>query len=197
MATKKTKTVEVVEAAETETILETETVVETEKPEVKNVETKPLKKKFKPTDPIVCVSITAGDLGMIGIKSHINYTWAGRGDDTEVEYQDLVAAIRSGKSHIFKPRFIIQDEDFLNEFPQVKKVYSSMYSVKDLRAVFSLTPAQMKKTINSLPDGAKESIKHIASNMISNGTLDSVAKIKVLDEIYDTKFMLMTELFNA
>lgn len=163
------------------------------------VETKtvtPVKHKFTPEEPIECVSIASGTLGMVGIKSGINYRWAGRGDVTEVEYQDLVAAVRAGKGHITLPLFIIQNEDFLKEFPQVEKVYASMYSIQDLKDVFSLSPAQMKKVIMELPEGAKNSLRNIASTEISHGRLDSVQKIKVLDEIFDTKFMLMTELFD-
>lgn len=153
-------------------------------------------KKFEATDAIECVSITAGELGMIGTKTGINYTWAGRGDVTEVEYQDLVAAIRGSKKHITAPFFVIQNEDFLAEFPQVKAVYASMYSLQDLKDVFKLDVASMKATILGLPSGAQESIKSIASSMISKGQLDSVQKIKALDEIFDTKFMLMTELYQ-
>ena len=71
-----------------------------------------------------------------------------------------------------------------------------MYSVRDLEQVLDMSPSDIKRVIESLPDGAKDSIKHIASTKIANGTLDSVQRIKVLDEIFDTKFMLMTELFN-
>ena len=53
------------------------------------------KKKRDPSEPVDCVSITAGELGMTGIKSGINYRWAELGDTTEVEYQDIIAAIRS------------------------------------------------------------------------------------------------------
>ena len=197
MATKSMKKTSTKDADAVEAINiveESTTVVETVEP-VTTV--KMQKKKFEATEPIECVSITSGELGMIGIKSGINYTWAGRGDVTEVEYQDLVSAIRSSKNHIYKPYFIIQNEEFLAEFPQVKKVYAAMYTIQDLKSVFNLSPAQMKNAINSLPEGAKESIKHIAADMIQRGTLDSVQKIRALDEIYDTKFMLMTQLFNA
>ena len=193
--TKKTEdnvlTNEVVEVSETkqEEVTETKEIKKTVK-EVK----KP--REFKDTDPVKCVSIVAGELGMIGIKSRINYRWAGRGDVTEVEYQDLVAAIRSSKKHIYKPYFIITDDEFLAQFPLVEKVYSSMFSFKDLNEVLLLPANQMKQAILSLPEGARESIKNIASSAIKNGSLDSVARIKVLDEIFDTKFMLMTELFG-
>ena len=176
-----------------ETVVEKEVVeevVETVK------ETKVEPRKFKETDPIKCVSITAGELGMLGIKTGINYTWAGRGDETDVEYQDLVAAIRSGKKQITAPRFIIKDEDFLALYPQVEKIYSSMLSYNDLKDILKLDVVNMKKVISQLPAGAKDSMKNIASTQITNGFLDSVQKIKALDEIFDTKFMLMTELFK-
>lgn len=175
-------------------VVESDTTIvnESVKTEVKKNE----KYKFAETEPIECMSITAGTLGMIGIKSHINYRWAGRGDVTEVEYQDLVAAIRSGKRHITEPFFIIQNEEFIKQFPQLNKIYEAMYSLTDLKEVLNLSPANMKKVILSLPSGAKESVKNIASSAIANGTLDSVQKIKVLDEIFDTKFMLMTELYG-
>ena len=166
--------------------------------EVKTVTvTKPEKKKFASDEGIDCVSITSGELGMIGIKSGINYRWAERGDVTQVEYQDLVAAVRSNKSYIFKPLFIIKNDDFVAEFPQLNRAYSAMYSIRDLRDVLKMPAAQMKSTILSLPEGAKESIKNIAATMINNGSLDSIQKVKILDEIFDTKLMLLTELFNA
>ena len=171
--------------------------IEVDAPETVEVKVKAKEaRKFKDTDPIKCVSITAGELGMLGIKTGINYTWAGRGDDTDVEYQDLVAAIRQGKKQITLPCFIIKNDDFLAEFPQVEEVYTAMLSYNDLQDILKLDAKNMKKVIEELPTGAKESIKNIASSQISKGQLDSVQKIKVLDEIFDTKFMLMTELFQ-
>jgi len=158
---------------------------------------KKIARKYELIEGIPCRSITSGGLYMSGIKSRIMYEWADNGDVTEVEYQDLIAAVRSNSNYVMKPYFIIEDEEFIAQNPQLNKVYESMYSIKDLRDVLTtLTPATMKKTILSLPDGAKESIKNIASQMISNGTMDSINKIKILDEIFDTKFVLMTELFQ-
>ena len=182
--------------------VEENTVIEQENEAVNEVvEETPVKekkqKKFEATEGIPCRSITSGGLYMEGIKSHIVYEWADNGDVTEVEYQDLVAAIRSNVSYISKPYFVIEDKEVLEQFPQVKKRYESMYSIRDLRDVLTDLPVQtMKATILSLPEGARESIKHLASQMISNGSLDSVQKIKTLDEIYGTELMLMTGLFS-
>lgn len=199
MATAMKKTTTKKETVATDELLED--VVETESVEESVVEKvtskKAEKKKYALTDGIPCRSITQGGLYMHGIKSDIAYKWSNDGDVTEVEYQDLVAAVRSSVSYVMKPYFIIEDKEFVSQFPQLNKVYETMYSVRDLRSVvLDLTPNMMKSTILSLPEGAKESIKHMASAMISNGSLDSVKKIKILDEIFDTKFMLMTEMFS-
>lgn len=154
-------------------------------------------KKFGADEGIDCESITAGELGLIGHKTHINYRWAERGDVTQVEYQDLVAAVRSNASHIYKPLFIIRNEDFIAQFPQVAKAYDAMYTVKDLRDVLRMPLSQMKSVIKTLPDGAKDSLKTLAATMINNGSLDSIQKVKALDEIFDTKLMLLTELYDA
>lgn len=176
--------------------VDTETTKDVEE-KIEEKVTEKKKRVFKDSDPILCMSITPGQLGMFGLKTNIHYSWVARGDETEVEYQDLVAAIRSGKKHITEPYFIIKDDDFLEAFPNVKKLYGDMYSIKDLRSVITdLDANSMKLTINSLPSGAKESIKNIVSSMIMNGQIDSVSKIKTLDEIYDTKFMTMTELYG-
>lgn len=173
------------------------TTPKTENKEEKESTVKKEVRKFDATDAIECKSIVSGCLGMIGIKSGVNYEWAGRGDVTEVEYQDLVAAIRSGKRHITEPFFIIQDEDFLAEFPQVQKIYTTMYSVGDLEDLLINPDADtMIATIETLPDGAKESIKNIAATLIANGRVDSVKKIKALDAFYGTNFTLMSELFE-
>ena len=199
MATNMKRNTNIKTTAETTTADTVETVKVTEALEevVETVKEKKSEiKKFKESDPIKCVSITAGELGMIGIKTGINYTWAGRGDETDVEYQDLVAAIRSGKNQVMAPRFIIKDDDFLAQYPQIEKIYSSMLSYNDLKDILKLDVVNMTKVINQLPAGAKDSMKIIASTQITNGFLDSVQKIKALDEIFDTKFMLMTELFK-
>ena len=199
-ATKKTKDsmlTNIVEENITEEITDkVDDIVEIEEKVEEKKDEKKAKKVFKDTDLIRCVSITSGELGMTGIKTSIGYRWAGRGDETGVEYQDLVAAVRLNKNHIYKPYFIISDKDFIAQFPQVEKVYSSMFTYKDLTDVLKLEPERMRSAILSLPDGAKNSIKNIISSLISSGNLDSIARIKVLDEIFDTKFMLMTELYG-
>ena len=65
-----------------------------------------------------------------------------------------------------------------------------MYKASDLNEILSFPTPQMVDTINKLPKGAKESIKGIASTLIESHMLDSVHKIKALDDIFGTKMLL-------
>ena len=151
-------------------------------------------KKFAQDDLIPCKSITAGELLMVGERTKMLYRWADTDDVQDIEYQDLIYAARSNSGFVFKPRFIIMDNDFVDQNPKIKEKYNTMYTNKDLRDIIMLSPKEIKKVVPTLPEGVKESLKSMASTMIDNGTLDSVARIKALDELFSTNLMLKTEL---
>ena len=152
-------------------------------------------KKFEAMDGVLCRSIVDGVLVMEGIKSKNFYKWADMNDVAEVEYQDLVSAVRSNTSYVYAPHFIIEDEDFLEQFPQVQKVYDSMYTTSDLKEILKLPVPAMMKEIESLPNGSKDNLREIAGKMVLNGQLDSVQKIKALDDYYKTNFLVTTNLY--
>lgn len=147
-------------------------------------------KTYNKDDAIPCKSITNGKLFVTGEKTGILYRWADYGDVEEVEYQDLVFMVRSKKPCVYRPRFIIQDADFVAQFKDLEPLYESLYTSKDLKEILNLPVSQMRKAIEELPDGAKEALKGIAASAIMSGRYDSVAKIKVLDEIFDTNLLL-------
>ena len=153
------------------TVAENDVTKETEKVE---------KKKFKSDEMIPCVSITPGEMFYVGNKSNTLYTFADIDDVVEIEFRDLDYAARSKDAMMFKPRFIVQDADFVALHSSLDEVYSSLHSTKDLKDILKMSPAQMEKTINSLPEGAKDSIKTIAATMVDNGTLDSIQRVKVI-----------------
>ena len=91
---------------------------------------------------------------------------------------------------IYEPRIIIEDEDFIAENPKLAELYESMYTKGDLMEIINLPISQMVDTINALPMGCKNALKGIAATMIDNGQLDSIQKIKALDEIFETNMLL-------
>ena len=164
----------------------TSEVVENE-PVVKQAKVE--KKKFEASDPIPCKSITSGELFMVGAKSKLLYKWADYNDVQEVEYQDLLYDVRTGNSFSKYPRFIVLDEDFVNQNSQLDAIYNSLYSKNDLREILNLPASEIKGVVSQLPKGAKESLKSIVATGIMNGTFDSVSKIKVMDEIFGTQML--------
>lgn len=148
-------------------------------------------KTFKPEDGIPCKSMVSGPLYVKGYRSKIPYTWADYGDVIEVEYRDLIYMARmNGNTTLYQPRIIVEDEDFVEQNPKLKTLYDSMYTESDLYEVLDMSPAKMKQVIAKLPVGCKNAIKGIASTMIDDGRLDSISKIKALDEVFETNMLL-------
>lgn len=178
--TKKTTT----KAAKVET-------VSAEAPQVVNV-----KRVFDDDTQIMCRSLTQGGLYMQGARTKEIYEWPAYGEEIPVKYVDLATAVRTRSVFVFNPYFIIEDEDFINEFPQLVKFYNERFTVKDLRDILDLDVSEMVATIEVLPDGAKESLKAVASQAVKDGAIDSVRKIKALDELFGTDFNLLADLFQ-
>lgn len=193
MATKKN-----IESAESEFELNfgVEKVEETEKvekpkkaPEKKEPEKKA--KEYDPEDTIPCRSLISGILFVIGERSRRTYEWADYGDVTEVEVRDLTFMIKSRNNvNIYGPRIIILDDEFVAQNKELDNFYTNVFKTKDLMDIVNLPLPQMKKEIEYLPDVAKESLKNILATMIHNHSLDSVQKIKALDEILGTQLIL-------
>lgn len=148
-------------------------------------------KTFEPEDLIPCRSMISGQLFIEGTRSKLLYTFADYGDVCDMEYRDLIYLVRSYRDKtIYEPRIVIEDEDFIAQNPRLKEVYENMYTDGDLIDVINLPLNQMVGTINSLPVGCKNALKGIAATMIDSGALDSIKKIKALDDIFATNMMI-------
>jgi hypothetical protein len=147
-------------------------------------------RKYAPTDRIPCRSITYGELLLTGPKTRLLHTWANYGDVTEMEYQDLQALKSTRSSYLFKPRFIIEDEELVEQWAgDFKKMYDDIVEM-DVEALFRLPIGQLKAKLKKAPAGVQLAVKNMAGEKIMNGTLDSLAKIKAIDEVLDTQLML-------
>ena len=52
---------------------------------------------------------------------------------------------------------------------------------------------KFKVAFRNLPAGFEDSIKNVASAKILDGTLDSISKIKAIDEVFNTDLKLLIE----
>lgn len=149
----------------------------------------PKKKVFKDGDVVRVASVVAGRLVYVDDVTGNKYTWLSFGDVEEVEYSDLLRMIKK-RQILFKPSAIVLDKEVIEQNKVLSELYSSLYTPKEIREILQLEPNQLKSKLESLPENVKENVKNVASVMIGKGTLDSVAKIKVLDEVFGTKLLL-------
>ena len=169
------------------------------KPVTENVTSVPVvetKKEFAPGDGVKCKSVIQGGLYFEGPKTGMLYSFSDYGDVTEIEYRDLVAAVRTKSGYVYNPYFVIEDVDFINEFPSLTKFYEDQVSIKDLKHILDLPVSDMISAIKTLTPTAITSLKTIASTQVASGKLDSVKKIKTLDEIFGTDLNLIGEIFS-
>ena len=165
--------------------------------ETKAVEEKKIKKEkkvFTDSDYITCRSVWSGGLNIIS-QSGNTYRFNDYGDECDINYRDLKTMIKRGSEHIKLPRFIILDEDFLEEFPTVKKIYGEMYTMDDLQEILELPVSRMKTEIAKLPDTTKGNMCNLVATQIANGKLDSISKVRALTSIFGFDFNLLSELF--
>ena len=158
--------------------------------------TVPPTKVFEQSDGVPCRSVVSGKLYVEGIKTGMIYPFMDYGDVTEIEYRDLVAAVRSKDKSVYEPRFIIEDKDFIAEYPALDEYYSSRFKTRDIKKILKMPIDEMIEAISTLPNGAKESLKSLAVQQVADGTLDSNKKIKALDEIFGTNLSLVGELIT-
>ena len=93
-------------------------------------------RKYAPTDMVPCRSITYGELLLTGAKTKLLYTWANYGDVTEMEFQDLQALKSTRSSYLFKPRFIIEDEELIEQWAgDFKKMYDDIVTMDGKKIV--------------------------------------------------------------
>lgn len=164
--------------------------------EVKQTVSKPEPKKFNPNDGIRCRSVTHGILFVDGLATNMKYTFVDYDYETEITYRDLVALVVARNKAIYNPRIIIMDEDFIAEYPALGKFYKEHFATKNIKEILDMPDYQMKEAISKLPKGAVESLKSIAVNMIVSGEIDSIKRIRALDEAFGTDLSLLNELLS-
>lgn len=152
-------------------------------------------KKYEPDDLIPCRSMYAGTLLFTGEKTKITYEFSNMGDFRYIEYQDLLSALLVRKKSIFAPYIIIEDEELLENvhWQEVKKVYDGLYSRQDLINLINLPTSKFDSEFRKLPSGFKNTIATMVSEMITEGTFDSMNKIKIIDKECGTDLKLIAD----
>ena len=186
--TKKTKSEKPAAATEVAAKVEETFIVEEAKA---SAPVKKAPKKFAPDDRIECRSVTGGELILIGPKSQLQYSWADYNDTAYVEYQDLQALQSRRSNFLTKPRFIIEDEELVEQWSSMlKPIYEKVIN-QNIEDFFSLELNKFKAQLNIMPDGLKDAIKTKAVQMIRDEELYDIRKVREIDAAWGTDFVEM------
>ena len=151
-------------------------------------------RKYEPDDLIDVRSVTQGELIMPGKKSGIMYRWYSYGDVTQVEYQDLYTLKSSRSGYLYKPRFVIEDDELLSDprWSDLKKVYDNMYN-EDLDEILKLRPSEFEMVLAQMPPGMQNAVKIEVADRIEKGTMDRITMIKAVDRVCGTDLICLVK----
>lgn len=158
---------------------------------VKAAPTKKTIKKYSPDDLIECRSVTGGELILIGDKSKLQYTWSDYGDTAWVEYQDLQALQSRRSGFLTKPRFIIEDENLVEQWGSMLKPIYDKINTQTIEDFFELPLNKFKAQLKIIPEGLKDAIKTKAVQMIQDEELYDIRKVREIDVAWGTDFVEM------
>lgn len=172
--------------------IEEKTIIETIEETKEEAPKRKTDADYRPDEMIPCRSVFAGTLIFTGDHTGMSYTFNGMGDRRMIEYQDLKAGMLQQKPSMYKPKFIIEDADLINDvhWVDIKEVYEKMYDQKDLEKILELPNPKFREVYATLPITAKETIITIIATRIENGTFENFNKAKIIDEISGTRFDL-------
>lgn len=148
-------------------------------------------KKYAPTDLIECRSITGGELILVGDKTKLHYTWADYGDTAYVEYQDLQALQSRKSGFLTKPRFIIEDDELVEQWKSMLKPIYDKINTESIEDFFELPIKKFEAQLKIIPVGLKEAVKTRAVQMIQSDELYDIRKVRAIDEAWGTDFVAM------
>ena len=184
-----------VENIENKKPIENQKVKEIEEIIVKDVT--PMKKKIKFSDDtlISVKSNVFGTLIYINHKTGDEVRWDNFGETQTLSVGDL-RAMKAKQLAFYKENWIVFEgiEDSSEEYEdidvqdiydvlQVSQYYKDYLCPNDLNEVFNWTTTEMRNKIPRMTKSVREAIAIRANELITEGILDSMSKVKTLEEI--------------
>jgi hypothetical protein len=161
-----------------------------ENKEIDNKEDKVIKKRKINKDEVVeCKNITNGTLVYISKKTGAEYVMEGYGATENFEVGELITMKASYGKILTEPWMIILDDDIV-DYLGLRHIYDKIVVPLDkIDSFFDKSVTQMKKALQSAPNGIKSLIASRARTLISEEKLDSISKIKLIEQILNVELI--------
>ena len=147
-----------------------------------------VRRNYESSDMVSCKSVKNGLLRYIGKKTGDLYEWSGYGDITNVAYGDLLSLKAAKSGFLYKPWFIIIEDDAIDQL-NLTDLYATFTDYDDIDEFLELPADRFRAKLINAPEGFKDTVARTAASQIKDGQLDSVIKIKIIDDVLGTSLM--------
>jgi hypothetical protein len=174
----------------------TETIVEyTAKPTTESQVSARKKLKLDDNVSLLVSSNIFGELIYINHKTGDKYTWENMGDVQSLYVSDI-RAMKSNQRKFLEQNWIVIDgiadtsDDYegvdvteIYEALQISNYYKNFLCPSNLNDVFNWSVDDIRNKVPKMPVSTRETIAIRANELIKAGIIDSIAKVKVLEEV--------------
>lgn len=154
----------------------------------KTVAAKRAKPQFELTDSVLIRNGFHGPLIIELPKSGYTIKLQEFGDEDYVEIADL-RTLRNSHPKFFKKNWILFDDPDVIDYLHVNEYYKNVLTNEEIEELFDLPEEVMTKELRKLSDGQRSTAMYAAMEKIGDGALDSIGKIKALEDIFGCKLM--------
>lgn len=130
---------------------------------------------------VSCRNLTSGRLTYISKKTGLEVVWSEFGDEEYVDVAELLTMKTSQPKFLKEPWLFIDDEG-VSEYLGLKELYKNIIPIDEVDDFFLLNANEARKIIPKLPKGTKELIGEKARKGITDGTLNNLQLIKLLEQ---------------
>lgn len=143
-----------------------------------------------PLDTQVCV-VSAVMPGSLIYQSKrmqgMSFEWYEFGDEQYIELAEL-QAMRNSYPAFFEQNWILIDDEEVLEFLHAERFYKHIKSVDDLYQLLNSSAQEIKRVVPELSRSLKQTLAHLAKKHIDDGTLDSSALIRAIEDTTGFQF---------
>lgn len=144
-------------------------------------------------DEVVVRSNVFGELIYINDRTGSETFWDNCGEEQVLSAKDI-KDMKAKQQTFFKEDWVtivdapsVDFEEYtmkdVYESLQIGKYYKDNDPFGDIDSIFSMNESKMKQFVSEMTETAKRSLIICANDKIKNGTLDSISKVKLLEEV--------------
>jgi hypothetical protein len=137
--------------------------------------------EFDRHELVPVMNITSGGLTYVSKRTGTEVRFERYGDIEYLEVGELLTMKSSARRFLEEPWLLILDEEIAN-YLGLDKLYTRLISPQNVDEIFTFDLDHYQNVIESAPLGYAQLIISRAKKQIQDGTLDSVSKIKILED---------------